>query len=56
MMREKETDYTVLGRFPGVGNGPPLQYACLENSMGRGAWWATVHGATKSRTQLSTPT
>ena len=40
-MREKETDYTVLGRFPGVGNGIPLQYACLENSMDRGAWWAT---------------
>ena len=33
------------GRFPGVGNGKPLQYSCLENSMGRGAWWATVHGA-----------
>ena len=27
-----------LGRFPGVGNGNPLQYSCLENSMGRGAW------------------
>ena len=32
-------------RSPGVGNGKPLQYSCLENSMGRGAWWATVHGA-----------
>ena len=31
----------------------PLQYSCLENSMDRGAWWATVHGVTKSRTQLS---
>ena len=30
-----------LGRSPGVGNGHPLQYSCLENSMGRGAWWAT---------------
>ena len=28
-----------LGRFPGVGNGTPLQYSCLENSKGRGAWW-----------------
>ena len=34
-------------RFPGDGNGSPLQYFCLENSMDRGAWWATVHGVTK---------
>ena len=33
-----------LGRFPGEGNRYPLQYSCLENSMDRGAWWATVHG------------
>ena len=33
-----------LGRSPGEGNGNPLQYFCLENSMDRGAWWATVHG------------
>ena len=33
------------GRSPGVGNDIPLQYSCLENSIGRGAWWATVHGA-----------
>ena len=38
-----------LGRFPGEGNGNLLQYSCLENSMDRGAWWATVHGVTKSR-------
>ena len=31
-----------LGRFPGVGNGNPLQYSCLKNFMDRGAWWATV--------------
>ena len=37
-------------RFPGGGNGSPLQYSCLENPMDRGAWWATVHGVTKSRT------
>ena len=37
----------VLGRFPGEGNGYPLQYSCLENPMDRGAWWATVHGLTK---------
>ena len=36
-----------------VGNGKPLQYSCLENSMDRGAWWAIVHGVTKSRTRLS---
>ena len=40
------------GRSPGEGNGYPLQY-CLENSMDRGAWWATVPGVTKKQTQLS---
>ena len=33
-----------LGRSPGEGNGNPLQYSYLENSMDRGAWWATVYG------------
>ena len=42
-----------LGRSPGEGNGNPLQYSCLENSMDGGAWWATVHGVAKSWTQLS---
>ena len=42
------------GRSPGEGNGDPLQYSCLENSMGGGAWWATVHGVAKSQTQLNT--
>ena len=37
----------------GEGNGNPLQYSCLENPMDRGAWWAPVHGVTKSRRQLS---
>ena len=41
------------GRSTAVGNGNPLQYSCLENSMYRGAWRATVHGLTKSRTLLS---
>ena len=36
------------GRSPGEGNGNPLQYSCLENSMDRGAWHVTVHGAAKS--------
>ena len=42
-----------LGRSPGEENGNPLQYSCLENSMNRGAWRATVHGVTKSWTRLS---
>ena len=41
-----------LGRFPAGGNENPLQYSCLENSMDRGAWWATSHGITKSRHDL----
>jgi len=41
-----------LGRFPGVADGNPLQYSCLENSTDRGAWWAIVNGVTKSLTQL----
>ena len=41
------------GRFPGEGNGNPLQYSCLENPTDGGAWWATVHRVAKSRTQLS---
>ena len=40
-----------LGRSPGVGNGTPLQYCCLENSMDGGAWQATVHGVSKSQSQ-----
>ena len=42
-----------LGRSSGEGNGNPVQYSCLENFMGRGAWQATVHGVAKNRTQLS---
>ena len=41
------------GRSPGEGNGKPLQYPCLENSMDGGAWQTTVHGIIKSQTQLS---
>ena len=51
----QETQVWSLGqnRPSGEGHGNPLQYSCLENPMDRGAWWATVHGVAKSRTQLS---
>ena len=39
------------GRSPGEGNGNPLQYSCLENPTDQRAWWATVHGVTKTRTR-----
>ena len=42
-----------LGRFPGEGNGNPLQYSCLENPMDGGAWEAAVHGVAKSRARLN---
>ena len=52
-------DITLIlesGRSPGVGNGNLLQYSCLENSMDRGAWQATIHGVTElDRTERSTP-
>ena len=44
-------DYTLS--TAGEGNGNPFQYSCLENSMDKGAWRATVSGVRKSRTQLS---
>ena len=46
------------GSIPGSGRSPggrhlnPIQYSCLENSMDRGAWWATVHGVTKDSNQV----
>ena len=43
----------VWSPYPGEGNDNPLQYSCLENPMDGGAWWATVHRVTKSRTRLS---
>jgi len=51
----QETWVSGLGleRSPGEGNSNPLQYSCLGNPMDRGAWWTTVLGVTKSRTQLS---
>ena len=44
--------YHTLAMHIGEGNGNPLQYSCLENPMGGGAWWAVVHGVAKSRTRL----
>ena len=40
------------GRSPGEGYSNPLQYSCLENSMNRRAWWATVHRVDKNQTRL----
>ena len=40
----------LMGRCPGEGNGYPLQYPCVENSMDRGAWWATGYEVIKNRT------
>ena len=42
-----------LGRSPGEVNSIPFQYSCLDNFMDSGAWWATVHGVTKSQRYLS---
>ena len=61
MANSKESAYNTgdqpstpeSARSPGEGNGYPLQYSCLENFMDREAWWATIHGVAKSRTQLS---
>ena len=43
-----------LGRSFGEGNGNPLQYSCLENSMDRGVWWAIVHEVARVRPNLAT--
>ena len=50
---EDPSSIPELGRYPGGGNGNLLQYSCLENSMDREAWWATVYGVAKSWTRLS---
>ena len=57
--KESTCDAGDLGLIPGSGrsfregNGNPLQYSCLENSMDRGAWWATIQKVAKSQTQTS---
>ena len=45
----QETQFSIpgLGRYPGGGYGNPIQYQCLGNPMGRGAWQSTVHGIAK---------
>ena len=53
-MQETLGSIPELKRSPGEENGNPLQHSCLENSMDRGAWRATVHGVAKSRIQPST--
>ena len=58
MVKNSPASARVLGlipgwvRSPGEGNGNPLQYSCLGNPMDREAWWAIVHGVTKSQTRL----
>ena len=41
------------GRSPGDGNGNPLEYSCLENSVDRGAWRTAIHGVVKNQTELT---
>ena len=53
-MPEAQVQSSGLGRFPGDGNGNPLQYSCLENLMDRGAWRATVHGVARVRHDSAT--
>ena len=50
-MWETQVQSLDLEDSPGEGNRNPLQCSCLENSMDRGAWWATVHGVIKSQTR-----
>ena len=50
---KESSDHTWVCSLLGEGNGTPLRYSCLENPMDRGAWWAAVHGVTKSRAQPS---
>ena len=51
--KKKEQKYIIIVRHIGEGNGTLLEYSCLENPMDGGAWWAAVHGVSKSLTGLS---
>ena len=53
ILRNQTTRKALLKGWNGEGNGTPLQHSCLESPMDGGAWWAALHGVTKSRTQLS---
>ena len=53
MIRIAKQRFIRCSIITGEGTGNPLQYSCLENPMGRGAWWAAVHGVDKSQTRLS---
>ena len=53
LLKQKQNRSEVKSWCYGVGNGNPLQYCCLEKSMDRGVWQATVHGVAKNQTQLS---
>ena len=50
--KESAVNVEDPGLMPGEGNGNPLQYFCLENSVNRGAWRATVHEVAKRKTKL----
>ena len=52
-LRETKKQLGFTSQISREGNGTPLQYSCLENPMGGGAWWAAVHGVAKSQTRLS---
>ena len=52
MTEQLNNNFTSIRGDGGEGDGTPLQYSCLENPMDRGAWWATIHGVTQSRTRL----
>ena len=55
-IRDAAGSIPELGRYPGEGNGYPLKYSCLENSMDRGIWQATVHGIAKELDTLDLAT
>ena len=50
---KERSDYHTIALISHEGNGTALQYSCLENPMGGGAWWAAIHGVAKSWTRLS---
>ena len=53
LQRNQTETFKIPSMYYGEGNGTPLQYSCLDNPMGGGAWWAAVHGVAEGPTQLS---